>query len=52
MNSLSQTLFSLLHSESSSHILMETEIQKEFGRHTVNIHGQVQKTEEFIDEDQ
>ena len=25
--------------------------QKEFGRHTVNVHGQVQKTEEFIDED-
>ena len=25
--------------------------QKEFGRHIVNVHGQVQKTEEFIDED-
>ena len=25
--------------------------QKEFGRHMVNVHGQVQKTEEFIDED-
>ena len=25
--------------------------QKEFGRNTVNVHGQVQKTEEFINED-